>query len=79
MYAEGLIVPDQIDRDGVAGNAGLGPCQQPLLAEQPIDQRRFPAIGAADHGDADRFALSGLLFDIAAARLDLGRKRGWVT
>ena len=41
VNAEGSILPSQIDRDGVAGDAGLGPRQQPLLAEQPIDQRRF--------------------------------------
>ena len=48
------VVPSQIDRDGVAGDAGLGAGQQPLLAEQPVDQRRFPGIGPADHRDADR-------------------------
>ena len=54
---EALIPPHQIDGDGVAGDAGLGPGQQPLLAEQPIDQRRFSRIGAADHRDADRLAI----------------------
>ena len=47
-------MPGQVDRDGVAGDAGLRPGQQPLLAEQAVDQRRLAGIGAADHGNADR-------------------------
>ena len=37
--AEFLAVPIEIDRDGVAGGAGLRRGEQPLLADQPVDQR----------------------------------------
>ena len=42
------------DGDGVARDAGLGTGEHALLAQQPVDQRRFADIGAADDGDADR-------------------------
>ena len=54
VHAEALAVPGQFDRDRIAGDAGLRTGQQPLLAEQAVDQRRLPGIGATDHGDADR-------------------------
>ena len=69
--AEALAVPGQLDRDGVPSNAGFRPRQQPLLAEQAVDQRRFPGIGAADHGNADGTWCPGLL----AAAVDSGRFR----
>ena len=56
-----------------------GPGQQPLLAEQPVDQRRLAGIGAADHGDADRAWWPGLLaaaFAFGIGRLRVGRGHG---
>ena len=53
-HAEIAALPVDLDRDGIAGGAGFGAGQQPLLAEQMVDQRRFAGIGAADDGNADR-------------------------
>src|SRR5262249_62168117 len=72
------IPPCQVDRDGVTGDAGLRPGQQPLLPEQPIDQCRFSGIGTADHGNADLPALSRTLFDVSGDVVVLcleGRRR----
>ena len=52
--AEFLPAPVEIDRDGVARDAGLRPGEQALLADQPVDQRRLAGVGPADNGDADR-------------------------
>ena len=38
----------------VAGDAGLGPGQQPVLAEDAVEQRRLAGVGTAEHGDAQR-------------------------
>ena len=38
----------------VAGDAGLGAGQQPLLADQRVDQRRLAGVGAADDGEPQR-------------------------
>ena len=54
VEAEGAALPVEIDRDGVARDAGLRPGEQALLAEQAVDQRRLAGVGPADHGDADR-------------------------
>ena len=60
VNAEAAVLPGDLDGDGVAGDAGLGPGQQSVLAQQPIDQRRFPRIGTADHGNADGVLRRGL-------------------
>ncbi len=54
MDAEFLAAPIEIDRDGVARGAGLRRGEQPLLADQPVDQSRLAGIRAPDDGDADR-------------------------
>ncbi len=46
-------MPGQIDRDRVAGDPSLRSGEQPLLADQPVDQRRLAGIGPPDHGDVD--------------------------
>ena len=86
-HARGVVntklpaVPVDFDRNGVAGDAGLGPRQQPLLAEQPVDQRRFSGIGTPDDRDADRPLLGRLLlsaafaFGVAMFRKHRGRRR----
>ncbi len=51
--AHALALPVPVDRDGVAGDAGLGPGQQAVLADQPVDQGRLAGVGPADDGDAD--------------------------
>ena len=53
-HAEIAALPVDLDRDRIARGAGLRAGQQALLAEQMVDQRGFPGIGAADDGDADR-------------------------
>ena len=50
-------VPVPVDRDGIAGDAGFRAGQQPLLADQRVDQRRLAGIRAADDGDAHRLGL----------------------
>ena len=40
--------------DAVAGGAGLGRHQQPLGAEQAVDQGRLAGVRASDHRQADR-------------------------
>ena len=50
----------RIDADGIAGDARLRAGEQPLLAEDAIDQGRFAGIGPADDGDAQR--LCGIEF-----------------
>ena len=77
--AEMPAVPVEIDRDGVAGDAGLGPGEQALLAEQPVDQRRLAGVRPADHRDADRPRRVGLLARVllsAACGSSLGRRCG---
>ncbi len=70
-----------IDRDGVAGDAGLGPGQQPLLAEQAVDQRRLAGVGTPDHRDLDRSCrvlhvrATGLVVVRFAGRGGLGQRR----
>src|SRR5262249_60273866 len=39
--------------DGIARDAGLRPGEEPLLAEEPVDQRRLPGIGPPDHRHPD--------------------------
>ena len=46
--------PCPFERDRVAGDARLGPGQQPLLAEQPVDQRRLADIGPPDDRELQR-------------------------
>src|SRR5215468_2043472 len=78
VNAEPPIPPSQIDRDGVTGDTGLRPRQQPLLPQQPIDQRRFSGIGTADHGNADLPALGRTLLDVSGDVVCLcleGRRR----
>ena len=53
-HAKIPALPVDLDGNGIAGGAGLGAGQQPLLAEQVIDQRRLAGIGTADDGDPDR-------------------------
>jgi hypothetical protein len=38
--------PVPVDRDGIPGDAGLGPGEQALRADQAVDQGRLPGIGA---------------------------------
>ena len=46
--------PLGLDRDRVAGDAGLGTGEQAVLAEDAVEQRRLAGVGAAEHGDAQR-------------------------
>jgi hypothetical protein len=59
MNAKMPAVPLEFDGDRIAGDAGFGPGQQPIFAEQAVDQRRFAGIGAADNGDPDRLVFVG--------------------
>ena len=75
MQAEFLPVPFEIDGDGVAGRAGLRRSQQPFLADQPVDKRRFAGIGASDDGDADRLRFLCRRFALHGRRGALGQRR----
>ena len=59
----------EIDLDGVAGDAGLGPGEHAVLAEQPVHQRRLAGVRPPDHGDADRDARR------PAVTLSFGKRR----
>ena len=50
-------MPIPVDGDGIAGDAGFRAGQQPLLADQRVDQRRLAGIRPADDGDAHRLGL----------------------
>ncbi len=58
-HARGVVdaktpaAPLEVDRDGVARDAGFRPGEQTLLAEQPVDQRRLAAVRPADHRDVN--------------------------
>ena len=43
-----------VDRDRIAGDAGLGPGDQPLLVEHAVDQGRLAGVGPADDGELER-------------------------
>ncbi len=45
----------------IAGDPGLGPGQQPVLAEQAVDQRRLAGVGPPDDGQLQRPRGIGLL------------------
>ena len=64
LYAPAAPVP--IDGDGIAGDAGFRAGQQPLLADESVDQRRFAGIRAADDSDAHRlgFVIGGFAVGI---------------
>ena len=80
MDAEFLAVPVEIDRDGVAGGAGLRRGQQALLADQPVDQRGLAGIGPPDNGDADRMRAGrlGRRFDLLRGAFRQRRAQGVV-
>lgn len=50
---EALAVPLNPGVDGVAGGAGDVARQQPLLAEDAVDDARLAGVGAAKHGDPE--------------------------
>ena len=50
---EMAVAPAPVDGDRVAGDPGLGAGQQPLLADEAVDQRRLAGIRPPDHGDLD--------------------------
>jgi hypothetical protein len=39
VNAKAAVAPDNIDGDGIACDAGLNSREQPLLAQQPVDER----------------------------------------
>ena len=53
-HLQGPAAPFEIDADRVASEAGLGADQQPLLAEDVVQQRRLAGVGAPDDGDRQR-------------------------
>ena len=57
---EPLPVPVHHLVDGVAGRARGRADQHAVHAQQPVDQRRLPDVGAADHHDAGFRAGTGL-------------------
>ena len=70
--------PGEVDRDGVARDAGFRPGQQALLPDQAVDQGRFAGVWAADDGDANRGLFrggGGRLFLFLAQGGRLGQRR----
>ena len=67
------MVPDPVDRDRIAGDAGLGAGDQPLLLEDAVDQGRFAGVGAADDRELERRVALGLFLLLGAVlALDIG-------
>ena len=48
------IGPVPVDRNRIAGNSRFRPGQQPIFAQQPVDQGRFARIGPPDDGEFQR-------------------------
>ena len=59
----------KVDRDRVAGGAGLIEGDETLLTQQRVDQRGLAAVGATDHGHADGLSLVGLGVALAGGPL----------
>ena len=59
----------EIDGDRIPRGAGLIEGDEAFLAQQRVDQRGLAAIGATDHGHADRLALVGLGVALAGGTL----------
>ena len=61
-------VPVELDRNGIARDAGFRPRDHSLFAQHPIDQRGFASVRAADDRDFQRrigigiFVLASILF-----------------
>ncbi len=64
------IGPLPVDRDRIARDPGLGAGQQPVFAQQPIDQRGLARIGPADDGELERAG-----GDLVAMLVQFGRGR----
>ena len=47
-------MPLEIDADRIAGEAGFGSRQQPVLTENPVEERRLAGIGTANDRDPQR-------------------------
>src|SRR6185312_10865045 len=73
---ERLALPVEIDGNGIARDAGLGARQQPLLADEAVDQRRLAGVRPADDGDADRMRAALLARGVLALLGGLFRQRG---
>ena len=56
-------MPVHIDGNGVAGGARLNSREQAFFPQDPVDQGRFSAVGAADHCNADRGLRGGSRYD----------------
>ncbi len=54
LFAGLGVGPLIVDRDRIAGDPGLGPGQQAVLAQQPVDQSGFARIGSSDDGQLER-------------------------
>ena len=50
----GPSLPGKGKLDGITCDPGLGPGQQPVFTQQPVDQRRLAHIRASDNGDPHR-------------------------
>ena len=70
-HAELASLPVNLHRNGIAGGARLGAGQQPLLAEQLVDQRRLAGVGPADDGDANGPRCGFLFGDVLVGGLFL--------
>ncbi len=70
----GSPLPGPIDGDRVAGDAGLGSGEHPLLAQDPVDQRRLAGIGAPDDRDAKRLVARILALVLVLGKLVLIRQ-----
>ena len=52
--ADRAILVAPVDMDGVAGDAGIGPRQHAVFADEAIDQSRLAGVRTADDGHLER-------------------------
>ena len=79
-------VPGEVDADGISRDAGLGSRQQPLFAENAIDERRLAGIGPPDNSETQRLRrieLAAVLFFaefrlLCSFSLYFSRRRGQI-
>ncbi len=69
------IVPGPVHGNGVAGDAGLGPREQAILADQAVHQGGLAGVGAPDNGQTHRL-VAQFLFLVLAGRRDRGQNGG---
>src|SRR5829696_8496606 len=67
--------PLPVDRDRIAGDAGLGAGEQTIGADQLVDERRLAGVRAPDDRDLERLALAALVVLRLVVFPEIGQER----